>query len=206
MNGTETIIITKDQIKLSTDNETSAVMHVGEKTLIEKLSEIVTTNGGNILEIGFGMHLSADAIQCNPNVTLHTIIEIHPEIYKTAIEWAKDKKNVNIILGDWLDVLPLNEVKFDGILHDTHLDKNIDKFLDYVKPNCKEGTIVGFFEYQYFDTRFDGVRHSLMETEYNNLIYKNNIYFKENQYELKYTIFDGVNFKRSTKTTNKKLL
>ena len=53
-------------------------MHIGEKTLMEKLSEMVTTNGGDILEIGFGMHLSADEIQNNPNVTSHTIIEVHP--------------------------------------------------------------------------------------------------------------------------------
>ena len=79
-------------IKLSTDGDTSAVMHVGERSLMNKLAEIVTQNGGDILEIGFGMNLSANAIQSNPNVTSHTIIEIHPVQYERALEWAKLQK------------------------------------------------------------------------------------------------------------------
>ncbi len=194
MKGSETIVITNEQIKLSTDNETSAVMHISEKSLMEKLAEIITVNGGDILEIGFGMHLSADAIQSNPKVTSHTIIEVHPEIYKLAIEWAKDKKNVKVILGDWINILPLNGIKFDGILHDTHLDPNISKFLDYVKSNCKINSIVGFFEYLEFDTRFTGIRHSLTASEFDSLPYKNHQAFNSNCFELKYTTFDGTNF------------
>jgi hypothetical protein len=195
MTGKEKLIITDEMIKLSTDNEYSAVMHVGEKPLMNKLAEMVTENGGDILEIGFGMHLSADAIQSNPNVTSHTIIEVHPEIYKTAIEWAKNKKNVKIILGDWIKILPLNDIKFDGILHDTHHDRNIGKFLDYVKDNCKVNTFIGFFEYPDFDTRFGGVRFQIEESYYDKIPYKKNPSFNNNYFELKYTTFDGKNFK-----------
>ena len=117
MKGTEKLIIYDNVIKLSTDNDCSAVMHIGEKHLMIKLAEIVTKNGGDILEIGFGMNLSADAIQSNPNVTSHTIIEIHPVQYERALEWAKDKPNVEIILGDWFHVLPLIDRKFDGTSH-----------------------------------------------------------------------------------------
>ena len=159
MIGNEELKITNNYIKLSTDNDFSAVMHIGERSLMYKLAEIVTQNGGDILEIGFGMHLSADAIQSNPNVTSHTIIENHPEIYNTALEWVKDKPNTNIIFGNWIDILPLVNKKFDGILHDTHLDPNILKFLDYVKDNCKIDTIVGFFEYPGFSNgKIDGYK------------------------------------------------
>jgi spermidine synthase len=161
MIGNEELKITNDYIKLSTDNDTSAVMHIGEISLMSKLAEIVTQNGGDILEIGFGMHLSADVIQSNPNVTSHTIIEIHPEIYNSALEWAKDKPNTNIIFGDWINILPLSNKKFDGVLHDTHLDPNIPKFLDYVKDNCKIDTIVGFFEYREFNNKLDGYRYKI---------------------------------------------
>lgn len=199
MKGNEKIKITNDYIKLSTDNDYSAVMHIGEISLMGKLSEIVTQNGGDILEIGFGLHLSADFIQSNPNVTSHTIIEIHPEIYNSALEWARDKPNTNIIFGDWIDILPLPNKKFDGVLHDTHLDLNTPKFLDYVKDNCKMNTIVGFFEYTEFNDNLDGYRYKIPEEEYKSLPYKNNKGFSINQFELKYTTFNGINFYKKSK-------
>jgi hypothetical protein len=202
MIGNEELKITNDYIKLSTDNDTSAVMHIGEISLMSKLAEIVTQNGGDILEIGFGMHLSADVIQSNPNVTSHTIIEIHPEIYNSALEWAKDKPNTNIIFGDWINILPLSNKKFDGVLHDTHLDPNIPKFLDYVKDNCKIDTIVGFFEYREFNNKLDGYRYKIPEEEYETLPYKKNKAFSINQFELKYTTFNGTNFYKKSKIKN----
>ena len=200
MKGNEKIKITNDYIKLSMDNDASAVMHIGERSLMGKLAEIVTQNGGDILEIGFGMHFSADAIQSNPNVTSHTIIEVHPEIYNSALEWVKDKPNTNIIFGNWIDILPLVNKKFDGILHDTHLDPNILKFLDYIKDNCKIDTIVGFFEYPGFSNgKIDGYRYKILEEEYETLPYKKNNAFSINQFELKYTTFNGTDFYKKSK-------
>ena len=194
MKGNEKLIITEDSIKLSESNEKTAVMHKGEKPLMEKLAEIVTKNGGDILEIGFGMHLSADAIQSKPNITSHTIIEVHPEIYRNALTWAENKPNTTILFGNWVDILPLNGKVFDGILHDTHLDYNIPDFLNKVKDNCKKGSIVGFFEYPLFDTRLNGVRFTINEDNFNTLPYKDNKVFKRNQFELKYTTFNGTEF------------
>ena len=200
MKGTEKIIIYDNMIKLSTDNDYSAVMHIGEKSIMNKLAEIVTKNGGDILEIGFGMHLSADAIQSNINVTSHTIIEIHPVQYERALEWAKLQKiKTTIILGDWIELLPLSNMKFDGVLHDTYLDQNVHKFLDYIVDNCKKDTIVGFFEFPKFDLRLNGCRFKIPETEYQKLPYKDNNSFKGNQFELKYTTFDGTQFKSDNK-------
>jgi len=204
MNGKEELIFTNNSIKLSTDPNDAAVMHSGERKLMEKLVEIATPNGGDILEIGFGLHLSADAIQRTPNIKSHTIIEIHPQIYKQALEWAKDKPNTKIILGDWKDVLPLENIKFDGVVHDTHLDCHIPAFLDYVKDNCKKGTIVAFFEYPVFDFRLNGFRFSMPEEDFNSLPYKEHIAFLNNIFELKYTRFDGNKF-YSDNITNKLL-
>jgi hypothetical protein len=205
MKGTEKLIIYDNVIKLSTDNDCSAVMHIGEKHLMIKLAEIVTKNGGDILEIGFGMNLSADAIQSNPNVTSHTIIEIHPVQYERALEWAKLQKiKTTVILGDWIELLPLTDMKFDGVLHDTHLDPNIPKFLDYIVDNCKKGTIVGFFEFLKFDVRLNGYRVTIPKDEWETIPYKDNIYYKDNQFELKYTTFNGDEF-YSEKNINKLL-
>lgn len=203
MDGNETLVFSKEAITVR-ENTTkrTAVMHSGERSLMKKLAEIVTKNGGNILEIGFGMHISADYVQSNPAVTSHTIIEVHPEVYKSALDWAKDKPNTKIFLGDWIEVLPTLNVKFDGILHDTHRDKNIYKFLEFTKPVCNPGCTVGFFDYYVVDTRLNGVRHSLTKEEYESLPYKNSIGFINNQFELKYTTFNGVNF-YSNSNTNK---
>jgi len=123
----------------------SYVMHICELRLMQKMAEKATENGGDILEVGFGMGLASDAIQANPNVTSHTIIELHPVIYEKALEWAKDKPNVTVLLGDWINVVPTIEKKFDGIFHDTHIERNIPRFLGNIKHLSKEGTIVCFF-------------------------------------------------------------
>lgn len=193
MNGTEEIILSPEQIRIV--NLPGSVMHKGEATLMYKLAEIVTKNGGDILEVGFGMHISADAVQSNPTVTSHTIIEVHPKIYKHALSWAKNKPNTEILLGDWIDTIPTLDKKFDGILYDTHLDLNLPKFLDYVKPNCKKGTIVGFFAAHLPDNRLSGFRHKLTDDEFESLPYKNS-WFKNGEYELHYTIFNGIDFEK----------
>lgn len=195
MNGKEKIIVSSDEIMMDDCTNGDRVMHIGELSLMQKLANIVTKNGGDILEIGFGMHLSADEIQSNPNVTSHTIIEVHPEIYQNALEWCKDKPNTKILLGDWIELLPISEMKYDGVLHDTHLDPNISKFLEYIKPNCKQGTIVGFFEPPIKDSRLNAIRHTLTEVEFKSLPYKNE-HFKYGDYELQYTIFNGVDFEK----------
>lgn len=207
MNGNEIIEILNDRIQIDSKYvSANTVMHIGEKTLMKKLADITTKNGGHILEIGFGMHLSADAIQSNPNVISHTIIEIHPVQYQLALEWSKHQNvKTNIILGDWIDILPIEGKKFDGILHDTHLDTNISRFLSYIKNNCKNGSIVSFFEYPIFDNRMNGVRVKLPKDEVDLLPYKNNVYFSNYEYELKYTTFNGSDF-YSEKKIHKKLL
>lgn len=195
MTGNENLIFTKDAIFIKETMELGeAVMHIGELNLMKQLANLVTTNGGDILEIGFGMHLSADEIQKNPNVKSHTIIEIHPDIYHTAVEWAKDKSNVKILLGDWVDIIPTLNKKFDGILHDTHRDKNIHNFLDSVKKISNLNCIVGFFECKFFDKRIGAVRYEIDSNEFNKLPYRNNGSFENNQYELKYSIFNGIDF------------
>jgi hypothetical protein len=204
MTGKEEIKITEDDIRII-GLEKDYVMHIGEKSTMYKLAEIVTVNGGDILELGFGMHLSADAVQSNPRVTSHTIIEVHPEIYERALLWAKDKPNTRILLGDWVDILPTLTDKFDGILHDTHRESNIQLLLDHAKPNCKVGTVIGFFSYKFVDYRFGAYRHVLTDSEKTELPYVDNARWKHG-YELKYTIFNGKDYQASLDTPTKKLI
>lgn len=130
-------------------NPRSIVMDIGSKSLTEIYSHIVCQNGGNVLDIGFGMGFSANKM--SELSKTYTCIEINPQIYETAIQWAIGKPNVEIIFGDWIDVIPTINKKFDGIFMDTHDDDNYRKFEEYASIVSKEGTILSIFNY--FDLR-----------------------------------------------------
>jgi cyclopropane fatty-acyl-phospholipid synthase-like methyltransferase len=200
LTGREEIIFEENGIYIKMpDSMKHAVMHNGEKNLMKLLSSIATKNGGDILEIGFGMHLSADCVQKNPLVTSHTIIEVHPEIYKKAIKWAENKANVEIILGDWIDIIPNINKKFDGIIHDTHMDKNIPKFLNAIKHNCNENCIVSFFEYPVPDDRLNSEWYLFTQEEKLSLPYDLLLRQSNLNYPIKYTVYSNGEF------TNKKI-
>jgi hypothetical protein len=125
------------------------VMDRSETSLMKRYSEIITKNGGDILECGFGMGISADFIY-NSNITSYTCIEINESVYNSALEWAKDKPNAKIILGNWVDVIPTLTVKFDGIFHDTHLDHDFMLFEEYCEQIAKPNCILSIFGYHFY--------------------------------------------------------
>jgi len=119
------------------------VMHEWETDMMKRHAEIVCENGGDILEIGFGMGISSDFIQ-KQDIKSHTIIENNEIVYKKLTEWAKNKPNVEIIFGDWETNLP--NKKFDGIFIDTWGDsKSSFLFPLMILKCCDIGTIVSFF-------------------------------------------------------------
>jgi spermidine synthase len=156
LNGKEEIFSDDEILKINIGEYFGYAMHKGEKKLAECLAEMVYRNGGDILEIGFGMGFSANAINSSQNITSHTIVELNEKVYEKALEWAKDKPNTEILLGDWINVLPTLNKKFDSILHDASFDNNIPKFLDECKHLCKNDTLVVFYYYPHRS-----------ETEYN---------------------------------------
>jgi len=99
------------------ENEELEVMMSWEAPIMEKSAEFVCQNGGDILEIGFGMGIASDYIQSH-SPTSHTIIELHPQIAERARAWASDKPNVTIIEGDWIEEID-SLGNFDGIFFDT---------------------------------------------------------------------------------------
>ena len=108
-----------------------AVMRKWEEPMMRKYAEIVTQNGGDILEIGFGMGLSATKIQENSNVTSHTIVEVHDQIVKEAFKFQEKHENVEVIHANWYDAFhegDLLEKKFDGVFYDAEFDKNYHLF------------------------------------------------------------------------------
>tara|TARA_R110000744_G_scaffold131615_1_gene239716 strand:- start:2925 stop:3485 length:561 start_codon:yes stop_codon:yes gene_type:complete len=125
------------------DEEGKEIMMEWETSLMEEHAKIVTANGGDILEIGFGMGICSNFIQ-QANINTHTIIEIHNEVFERLLEWAKDKPNVIPIKGDWFDSIPKDK-KYDGIMHDTWEEKNWHHFLPNIKSSLNPKGIVSFY-------------------------------------------------------------
>lgn len=95
-----------------------------ETNYMKMLASIVAKKGGNILEIGFGLGISAHFIQKNQGIKTHTIIEFHPDIIKYCKKiYNKEIKNKRIKLfeGFWEDIVPrLPKESFNGILFDVY--------------------------------------------------------------------------------------
>lgn len=99
------------------------VMEDWEQNYMDKLGVIAAGNGGNVLELGYGMGLSAGAIQSHP-IKSHIVIECHPDVVRKAVTDFKpaiDNGKMHIYTGFWQDVTPtLASGIFDGILFDTY--------------------------------------------------------------------------------------
>lgn len=99
------------------------VMEDWEIGYMNRLASIASFNGGPVLELGYGMGLSARAVQTQ-GVSKHVIIECHPGVVAKGKEDLGSEISagkVEIIEGFWEDVtqtLPSNS--FSGILFDTY--------------------------------------------------------------------------------------
>jgi hypothetical protein len=113
-------IVLKDtynkKIILDKENDDFQVMMEWEKPYMEALIKHLKPFG-HVLEIGFGLGYSANAIQKN-KIKSHTIIESDKNIIKKLKIWAKKQKNkVIIIEGFWQEQLHKLD-KFDSIFCD----------------------------------------------------------------------------------------
>jgi hypothetical protein len=155
----------KDNILEFTDNQiwdptvNMEVMMSWEAPIMEKSAEFICQNKGDVLELGFGMGISADYIQMQ-DVNSHTIIEIHPQILERLNAWAVGKSNVTVIEGDWAN-LSLTDT-YDGIFFDTFEDENYGSFKDFALARIKSGGKITYwnnFEKEYNPYGFDSVSY-----------------------------------------------
>jgi len=119
------------------DQDGHAVMMDWEDEIMRRQAAGICRNGGDILNIGFGMGIIDNYIEDHRPRT-HWIIEGHPDVQQKIIEdgWLK-KPHVKVIFKPWQDVLHYLP-KFDGVYFDTwgegqeYFDANVMKIL---KPN-----------------------------------------------------------------------
>ncbi|WP_432077067.1 hypothetical protein [Streptomyces wuyuanensis] len=95
------------------------VMQSWERPLMAELSRLAAASHGHVLEVGFGMGISASLLQ-DEQVTSHTIIEANPEVARAAQAWADEQPiPTHVVEGRWQDVID-SLGTFDGILFDTY--------------------------------------------------------------------------------------
>jgi len=99
------------------------VMEDWERDYMDILAEIATSRGGHVLEVGYGLGLSARAIQAK-NIVQHFVIECHPDVLSRCITEMRhpiENNRIHILSGFWEDItVVLANETFDGILFDTY--------------------------------------------------------------------------------------
>ncbi len=114
-----------DEKEVLTDNELTIkkhpVMERWETPYMKMFSSVVTRNGGRILECGFGLGISASAIQ-SYCPTEHIIIEYNADVFeRVKLFQKKAKYKVTPILGLAFEAVnSLAPQSFDGIFYDTY--------------------------------------------------------------------------------------
>ena len=97
------------------------VMEDWEAPYMEELARVATMHGGVILEVGFGLGLSATYIQGQP-IDKHLVIEMNKDVFSKLSAFAQTaKKQVEPMFGLWQEVMPLiPDESIDGVLFDAY--------------------------------------------------------------------------------------
>ena len=166
-----------DKIYYTEEDVEFEVMMSWEDSLMSASAAYVCRDGGDILEIGFGMGISAGYMHSH-SISSHTIIENHPEVIPKAQAWASGKSNVTIITGSWYDVKDSLST-YDGVFYDTFGDDDMIHFSSSLSSLVKEGGIA---------------------TWWNNLEEENNFYNISNVSYQQYSVDPPTNMYFNNKT------
>lgn len=129
------------------------IMQDWERPIMKAMAEKVSRDRGHVLEVGFGMGISASYI-IEAGASEYTIIEPHPGVLtKIRRDWAPHQPvKVNVVEGFWEDVIAgLGE--FDGIFFDTYpvtedeASNNtlIREFIPYAAKHLRRGGVFTFY-------------------------------------------------------------
>ncbi len=107
------------------------VMQDWERPYMEAMSEVVTATHGDVLEIGFGMAISASYMQ-SMGVKSYTVIECNEGVRGEFEKWKAKYpgRDINLVFGKWQDVID-DLGLYDGIFFDTY-PLSEEEFNDYV--------------------------------------------------------------------------
>lgn len=96
------------------------VMQAWEEPLMRDLAKHVTASHGDVLEIGFGMGISASIVQ-EFGVRSHTIVEANDGVVSRFETWRAGfpGRDIKLLHGLWQDVTDRLD-EYDGVLYDPY--------------------------------------------------------------------------------------
>ena len=129
---------------------------------MDAMAKAVASHGGNALEIGFGMGISASLIQ-SYGVQSHTIVESNSQVAENARQWRDQYRDreITIVEGRWQDVVSDLGV-YDSILFDTYPMNEEEQERFYVNDTT--------FAAHFFEAAANHLRSGGLFTYYSNEI------------------------------------
>ncbi len=111
--------------------EDQQVMQDWEIPLMRRMAEVVTASHGDVLEIGFGLGLSAGFIE-DCGVRSHTIVELNDRVAEVARDWAATRPDadIEVVSGHWQEQVPRLGL-YDGVFWDAFptSEQEFDEFV-----------------------------------------------------------------------------
>ncbi len=93
------------------------VMSRSEAPLMNEAVQLLAdSKPGRVLEIGYGLGVSAEIIQDVLNPEVHDILELDPQIYSDLCAFAQPRPGVHPLLGDFWDFSPAS--RYDLVFYD----------------------------------------------------------------------------------------
>lgn len=129
-----------------------AVMEDWETPYMAELAKIATSKGGNVLELGYGMGISANFIQ-KGKIKKHIIIEANHGVAEKARLFAKKAPHpTEVIEGFWEETIgQVPDNSLGGILFDTYpltekeLYQNHFTFFPFAYKKLKKGGVFTYY-------------------------------------------------------------
>lgn len=113
------------------------VMQSWETPLMHHMVRKVAARGARILEIGFGMGISATEM-LRLGASSYTVIEANSEVVARARAWSTHYQDacVTVIEGRWQDQCAQLEGPYDGIFFDTYPESEKDWYDNALHKSC----------------------------------------------------------------------
>jgi spermidine synthase len=193
------IIQTQNSLFYSKDRieKSELIMHVGLTNFEQKSVDIITQSGGNILEVGFGMGISADAFY-SKNFNTYTCVEINDYIFQNSQNWVTNKNNVSTLNDSWQNFFETASNKFDVVYCDSLDYDEYEEFYQKVKNVLNVGGIVSTYgSGVYFGTTNMNVVENILapssfDDDFTQQSYDRMV--SRGYYKVYWQYFDGSNF------------